>query len=117
MIQKIQLTGLRFFSHHGLYEEEQKKGGWFLVDIEFQCDATKAIKTDDISGTINYEQIYSIVREEMKIPSKLIEHVAGRINSRILEEIKGVSNLRIALKKLEAPLGGPLDHVSFTIIN
>lgn len=117
MTHQIKLSGLKFFAHHGLYEEEQKKGGWFIVDIQFNCDATEAMLNDEITGTVNYEEIYNLVKEEMLISSKLIEHLAARIHKRILLEVKGVFDLILTVKKLEAPLGGPLDYVGFTIRN
>ena len=115
MTSRIELTGMKFFAHHGLYEVEREKGGWFSVDISFNCDATLAIEKDVIDGTVNYEEVYKIVKEEMEITSKLIEHVAGRIHNRIQKEIKGISKLTTKLYKLDAPLGGPLEHVSITL--
>lgn len=115
MTSRIDLKGLRFFAHHGLYEQEREKGSWFLVDISFHCEIMKAMESDSIEDTVNYEEIYTIVKEEMRISSKLIEQVAGRIHRRILQEIKGVYHLNTTLYKLEAPLGGPLDHVSITL--
>jgi dihydroneopterin aldolase len=115
MKSRIQLSGMKFFSHHGFYEEEREKGSWFKVDIGFNCDASNAIDTDEIEGTVNYEEVYRIVQKEMEISAKLIEHVAGRIYHRLVKEVKGISQLTLTLYKLEAPLGGPLDHVSITL--
>jgi len=115
LTSRIELKGLKFFAYHGLYEEERKKGGWYVVDVSFNCDTTHAVLSDDITGTINYEEIYSIVKEEMAIGSKLIEHVASRIHNRITKEVQGISALRTTLKKLDAPLGGALEHVSITL--
>lgn len=115
MRSRIDLKGLKFFAHHGLYDQEREKGSWFAVDIHFHCDIDIAMKKDDIAGTVNYEEIYRIVQEEMKISSKLIEHVAARIHLGILKEVKGVYQLNTTLYKLEAPLGGPLDYVSISL--
>lgn len=115
MTSRIELRGMKFHGHHGLYKPERKKGGWFAVDVIFYCDASVAIKRDTIVGTVNYEGIYKIVKEEMEISSRLIEHVAGRIHKRIQNEVPGVSKLATKLYKLDAPLGGPLDHVSVTL--
>jgi dihydroneopterin aldolase len=115
MINRIELSGMKFFAYHGLYDHEREKGSWFKVDVSFDCDATNAIKNDSIEGTVNYEEVYKIVKEEMEISSKLIEHVAGRIHYRLQQEVKGISALITKLYKLEAPLGGPLDHVSITL--
>ncbi len=115
MINRIELIGLKFFAHHGLYEEERQKGGWFVVDICFECIAAGGIAKDEIEGTVNYEDVYRIVKGEMEVASKLIEHVAGRIHQRIKMEVEGVSQLSTTVKKMGAPLGGPLEHVSITI--
>ena len=112
---RIELTGMKFFAYHGLYDYEREKGSWFKVDVSFDCDATNAINSDSIQGTVNYEEVYKIVKEEMEISSKLIEHVAGRIHNRLQKEVKGLSKLVTKLYKLEAPVGGPLDHVSITL--
>ena len=112
---RIELSGLKFFAYHGLYGHERENGSWFKVDISFDCEAKNAIENDEIEGTVNYEEIYKIVKEEINISSRLIEHVAGRIHNRIIKDIKGVSKLTTKFYKLEAPLGGPLDHVSITL--
>lgn len=115
MDSRIELKGMKFFAHHGLYEEEREKGGWFAIDISFSCNASAAIEKDSIEGTVNYEEIYKIAKEEMATPSKLIEHIAGRIHDRIKKEVKGVLELTTKVTKLDAPLGGPLEHVSITL--
>lgn len=115
MTTRIELSGLKFFAFHGLYEEEREKGSWFKVDISFDCEAAQAIKNDSIEGTVNYEDVYKIVKEEIEISSKLIEHVAGRIHQRLQNEVAGLSGLITTLYKLEAPLGGSLDYVSVTL--
>ena len=112
---RIELKGMKFYAHHGLYKEEKEKGGWFMVDISFECNAQEAIEKDSINGTINYEIIYSIVKQEMEVPSNLIEHVVGRIHHRIKKEVTGVLKLITTLYKMEPPLGGTLDHVSITL--
>jgi dihydroneopterin aldolase len=114
-MSRIELSGMKFFAYHGLYDHEREKGSWFKVDVSFDYDASNAIQNDSITGTVNYEEVYKIVKEEMEISSKLIEHVAGRIHNRLQKEVEGLLNLVTKLYKLEAPLGGPLDHVSIEL--
>ena len=115
MTNHIELKGLKFFAYHGLYDYERENGSWFKVDVSFDCDASNAIESDSIEGTVNYEEIYQIFKKEMEVSSKLIEHVGGRIYFKILSDVKGIVSLSVTLYKVEAPLGGPLDHVSITI--
>jgi dihydroneopterin aldolase len=44
----------------------------------------KAAESDDLNDTISYADINDIIHQEMKIKSKLLEHVAGRIISKFM---------------------------------
>jgi len=103
----IELLGLEFFAHHGLYVEEQQKGNKFLIDISVKANVENSLETDNIDKTVNYEELYFIVAEEMKKPSKLLEHVANRICTRIIDCIPMVGQVDISLSKLDPPLKGP----------
>ena len=75
----IKIEGIECYAYHGCLEEEAKIGGHFSVDVTLHLDLTKAIATDELSETADYVAIHNLVREQMNIRSKLIEHVAGRI--------------------------------------
>ncbi len=107
---KIALQGMEFFAHHGLHPQELEQGNHFLVDIEIETDFTKAAHSDDISGTFDYEQIYSIVEHEMKTPSKLLEHLAERILQRIQLHPSTAFGIRVIVSKLNPPLKGKTDR-------
>lgn len=111
----ITLTGLEFYAYHGYYEEEQRIGGHYLVDVQFSAPAAKAIQEDDLNGTINYATVYTLVAEEMKIPSRMLEHLAGRIVSTIERSFPGTRQLSVTIHKLNPPLSGKLEKVSVTI--
>lgn len=102
----IALKEARFFAYHGYYPEEQKTGSFFLVDIIAEVDFFKASASGDIAETLNYEQLYRIASEEMKITAKLLEQVVERIQLRIRQEYPAVKSLRIRLSKLNPALGG-----------
>jgi len=103
---KIALEGMEFFAYHGLHEIERKEGNQFRVDIELETDFTKGALTDDISGTLNYEEIYKIVANEMSISSKLLEHVAGRILGKIQAYPGTIFAIKVVIQKLNPPLPG-----------
>lgn len=80
---KIGIEGIRIFAYHGYYEEERRIGREFLLDIYIQMELDKVGTTDELSDTVNYEQVLAICKEEMEITSKLLEHVCIRIAKKI----------------------------------
>ena len=113
---KIRLTGMKFYAYHGFFEEEQKIGGEYLVDLELEVDVDEAVRTDELLGTVDYGLVYEIVLEQMKISSKLIEHVAGRILSSLFsKEIKGLELATVKLSKLNPPLRADIHSVSIEL--
>ncbi len=96
---KIALEGLRLFARHGYYEEERLLGREFILDIYVGTDLGDPGLTDLLKDTIDYEKIIAICQEEMKIPSKLLEHVAYRIRERILALAGRDSGVKVRISK------------------
>ena len=112
---KITIEDMQFFACHGCFEEEQITGTRFSVDISINTDTTSAESTDDLSQTIDYQAVYNLVKEEMAIPSKLLEHVARRILDRLLREFPAAATAKIKVSKLNPPVGGKIGLVSITL--
>ncbi|PWJ43828.1 dihydroneopterin aldolase [Sediminitomix flava] len=105
-MDKIALEGMEFFAYHGFYEEEQKIGNKYGVDIEVKTNLEKAADEDNLAETVNYESLYQIVSSEMKIQSKLLEHIAGRIIKTVFEKHSDVESILVKIKKFNPPIGG-----------
>ena len=114
-IHKIALNGLELFAHHGFYAEEQVIGGRFIVDIEIETDFSVATKTDELGGTVNYEQLFEIVTSEMKLPSKLLEHVGQRIIERVIALSVKINKASLTIKKLNPPFAAKINSSSISI--
>ena len=112
---KVELKGLEFFAHHGVYSEEQKKGNNFLVDLSVEGDFTRAFQNDDLNGTVDYEELFEIIDAEMQTPSKLLEHVAGRILKRIADNYSDVKAITVAIEKLNPPIRGKCKATRVTL--
>src|SRR5436190_4132519 len=106
MIGKIALEGLEFHAFHGVYPHERESGNFFIVDISVETDFTLAAKEDDLAGTVNYEVLFKIVKEEMDQPSKLLETVAEKIINHVLDALPPVSSVELKISKLNPPIGG-----------
>ena len=78
---EILIEGMEFFAYHGFYPEENRIGCKYSVDLRLTLPLDEPGATDNLAHTVNYEEVYTLVRKEMEIQSKLIEHVAQRIIS------------------------------------
>ena len=112
MEQFIILENMRFYAHHGVFEQERQIGSWYEASLKIKLDFTQALETDDVKDTINYAKVYDIIAEEMRIPSNLLEYVAGRIINAIRQKFPEIEELEISLSKLHPPVNGELDKAS-----
>jgi dihydroneopterin aldolase len=103
----IVLEKLPFKAYHGYYEEERELGNHFEVTLTIHTDFEQAAVHDDLNGTVDYAEVYAIVKDQMQHSSKLLENVAHRIASHLLEEIPAILKVEVSLSKLKAPIGGP----------
>lgn len=100
----IILKRVKIHARHGVLPQERLTGADFYVSLEADADFRKAMQTDELPGTVSYATLYDLVREEMDIPSQLIEHVAERILRRIFRECPAVSRIRLTLTKENPPM-------------
>ena len=113
--QYINLKGLRFYAYHGAEVQEAVVGGWYTVDVTIKTDATIAVESDELCGTVNYAQVAASVGEQMLIRSALLEHVAGRIARSVLDAFGGVRAVTVTVSKEHPPVGIPCASSGFTI--
>jgi dihydroneopterin aldolase len=111
----IALENMEFYAYHGCMPEEQIIGTKFLVDLYLDTDTVEAEQTDDLRTTVNYQEVYLLVKAEMDDKSNLIEHVARRILKKLGNRYPQVTDARIKLKKMNPPVGGKVESVSVTI--
>lgn len=103
---QISLTNIEIFAYHGVLPQERKVGGTYMVDISLTVPNEQSTHTDALDDTVNYAEVYDVIKQEMAVPSKLIEHLAGRIARRIKEEFPLVSEVSIKLTKKHPPIPG-----------
>ena len=101
----IQMKGLQLYAFHGVLPQETAVGANFYIDLKLKTDFSHAAQTDKLEGTVSYAEVYEAVKEEMQIPSKLLEHVCQRIAGRIFRDFPTVEALDIELTKENPPMG------------
>jgi len=111
----IALHHAEFFAYHGFYPEEQIWGNRFLIDIEAGYNSISQNVNDELSQTINYEKLYQIAENRMSFKSKLLETVAQDIQDEIKLQFPYVETLKVTVRKLNPPLGGPVAYSAVTV--
>ena len=116
MTGKVALEGLEFHAYHGVYPHERSSGNKFEVDILVDTQFADAAFHDDLSGTINYEGLYAIVKAEMEKPSKLLETVGHAIAEQTLKTFQEASAVEVKISKFNPPIGGVCKKAVVTVV-
>ena len=116
MSSKIYLRNVRFHAFHGVLPQEGIVGNDYLVNLVLDYDFSSAMKTDDLQETLNYAEVYQKVREEMAVPSKLLEHVAGRIAHRLFSDFPEIQKLQLSIAKVNPPMGADSDGAGVEVV-
>jgi len=111
----IALEQMEFWAYHGCFTEEQVIGTRFMLDLYIETDTSKAELSDDLNDTINYQSVYKVVKNEMQIPSKLLEHLGRRILTSVFTRFPKISYAKIKISKLNPALGGKIGSVSVNL--
>lgn len=103
---EIVVHRIKVYAYHGCHPQERVVGGNFYVSIVAQVEVEASAWHDDqLEGTVDYSRFVSITKREMNKPSNLLEHVAARIASSVLEECPSVLRVSVTIEKENPPLG------------
>ena len=108
---KIEVNNIRIFASHGCLREESIIGSDYRVDLSISANLQIAAASDKLQDTVDYVHLHRIIKEEMQIPSKLLEHVSKRIVDRIFRELPAVNEARLSIAKINPPIGGDVEEV------
>ncbi len=101
----IILREVRFHAFHGVMPQERKVGADFTVSLRVGVDLSLPAESDDVADTLNYATLYEVVKQQMEIPSQLLEHVAGRVGKAVMDTFPQVTGIDVTLTKLNPPMG------------
>lgn len=108
---KIRFNNMIFYAHHGYYQAERELGQKFEVDMELDIDFGKAILSDDLKDTVNFEKVYQKVHHLFSsYKFTLLETLADRIANEILSSFP-INTVLIRVRKPNVPLNGFMDNV------
>lgn len=111
----IFLEQLKFYAYHGVGEQETRIGNEFTIDLRLKVDISAALLTDEVGDTVSYADVFEALKEEMDIPSKLLEHVAGRLVKRLFHDFPTVEAIDLKLAKRNPPMGADILHAGIEL--
>jgi dihydroneopterin aldolase len=101
---KVVISGLEAFAFHGCTPREKEKGQDFLIDIELEYDAARAVDKDDLAEAVDYDALASGVYElATRERYDLIETLAARIGEHVMRATPA-TRLLVRVRKPQAPM-------------
>ena len=111
---RISLNKLLFVGYHGLYPEEKKLGNNYSVEIDIDFTPKQGV-IDQLDQTIDYVNVYAIVKKWMEIPTPLLETLVGKIADDILSSQALANKVFVKITKLHLPISSFEGNVSVKI--
>ena len=111
----VSLEGLEFFAYHGYYDEEQKIGNKYSIDIAITADLSRAAQEDKLKLTVNYEEVYKIIARVMQEKHRLLEHIAYKIIEAVKIQFPAIEVVTVSVSKFNPPIGGVCERSKVTI--
>jgi dihydroneopterin aldolase len=113
---KIKITGLQAWGHHGVMAEETKLGQKFISNITLELNTQPAGLSDDLAKTVHYAEVSELVIKHLTgKPVLLIETLAENIATETLNQFPILSGITVEIQKPFAPVGIPLDGIAVEI--
>ncbi|MCX5515272.1 dihydroneopterin aldolase [Kaistia algarum] len=105
MTDRILISDLRFFAHHGLHPEEEALGQRFIVSLVLELDLSKAGTSDAMEDSVHYGEVVATTEAIVtQRRFKLIEALADAIAGTILERFPLVERITVRVEKPGAPI-------------
>lgn len=97
-IMTIQLNNIELYGYHGLYKEETILGNTFIINLKIEFIPV-VHKINSIAETIDYVEVYSLVKERMQQPTPLLETIVEDIATSIFEKFSIAQKVEIEITK------------------
>lgn len=116
MSDRIHVSNIAVFAHHGLHAEEQVLGQRFFISLTAGVDTRAAGLADDFEKTVSYVELTDIAVDlATNRRFRIIEALAEAIAGEILARLPPVEWIRVKVDKPSAPVPAVIDGVSVEI--
>ena len=111
----ILLKEIRCYAYHGVAPQENLIGNEYIIDLKLKVDINKAAQTDEVADTVNYAEVHQVIMAEMAVPSKLLEHVGGRIIEKLFQQFPALEEIELHLSKRNPPMGADVESAGIEL--
>jgi dihydroneopterin aldolase / 2-amino-4-hydroxy-6-hydroxymethyldihydropteridine diphosphokinase len=113
---KIFIKNLKLFGYHGVNPEEKINGQDFIfnavVQLKGDCEKPAIALNDDISNTVNYSEIITVIKEANSSKKfDLLETLSGQVAQNILDFSPLISKVMVKVEKPNPPIKDLLESV------
>lgn len=113
---QLALEDIRLYGYHGVDPQEHAVGANYRLDIALNlAEIPAGCFTDEVRDTVNYAEVYGVIKSEFAKPSRLIEHVASRIVNAVMQRFSEVQSVELKLIKENPPIPGFSGHAAVQI--
>ncbi|MFV0495349.1 dihydroneopterin aldolase [Mycobacterium sp.] len=114
MADRIELRGMVFRGHHGVFDDERRAGQDFVVDITVWIDLARAAASDDLADTYDYGALAALAADVVGgTPRNLIETVGAEIAATVIRDER-VHAVEVTVHKPQAPI--PHDFADVAVV-
>lgn len=115
-MDQINIKNLKIFANHGVLTDEKENGQYFFVSATLFTDTYEASINDDLSLTVNYDEVSHLIYDIMTNNTyDLIETAANVIATSILKTYKSVNEVLVTISKPSAPIALEFENVSVSV--
>ncbi|NUM31629.1 MAG: dihydroneopterin aldolase [Bacteroidetes bacterium] len=100
----IAFNNIRLFGYHGSHSEEAMTGNFFTINITAHLKTDFAVEAPDLTNSVNYELLHSVVLKVFEFRESMIENVAINILKALKSEFPQVLSWKISISKTN-PVG------------
>ena len=106
---------MSFYGYHGVTPAEKETGRVFEIDCELHADLSRAGKSDRLSDSISYDEVYQVIRKVVEGKAfSLLEGLGHVIAAKLLDGFP-VQKVTLRVRKLNPPVAGPVKYVEIEI--
>jgi len=114
-LDRISIRNIRVFAKHGVRIEEKEREQEFLIDLDIDIDAEEAIRSDDLTKTVDYSFIAEKTSKIVKETSyNLLETLASKIAESLME-IEPIQRIKVQVKKTSPWMPVEVGYVGVTV--